>query len=95
MRKYVLLTLARPQDPFNRKRGLFYTWVASHFLTHPEAADVDLTDLTASTLVRVQNTIYPVLSIVAGLVVPAAIALQWDDWKVRHGIFGSIMLTHD
>lgn len=67
------------RDPFTPRRGLFYLWIGSRFVTHPEATEVDIADLTVSRLVRLQNTFYPLFALFFGLAAPAIIAAAWGD----------------
>lgn len=76
-------------------RGFFYAWIGSRFVTHPEVVDVDVSDLTKSTIVSIQHTLYPVLSLLVGLGAPAAVASLWGDYMVRAAVRPGAVLAPD
>jgi stearoyl-CoA desaturase (delta-9 desaturase) len=69
-----------PKDPYNAKRGLWYShlgWV----LEKQQLAPVDVTDLEADPLVRLQDRYYPLVAAFSGLLMPGFLGwLSGDVW---------------
>lgn len=71
------------RDPYNARRGLFYSHIGWLLVRHSPASwgKVDISDVVNDLVALWQRRYYLVLAFLSGLVFPAAVAhLGWNDW---------------
>ncbi|KAI8611038.1 hypothetical protein BC830DRAFT_1069212 [Chytriomyces sp. MP71] len=69
------------KDPYNAKRGFWYSHFGWMFFKTQKNAKVDISDLNADPMLRFQHKYYPFLSMFMAFVFPMLVAgLGWGDW---------------
>ncbi|KAF7617549.1 putative fatty acid desaturase protein [Aspergillus flavus] len=70
-------------DPYNARRGLFYSHVGWLIGYNPEMwGSVDISDVVNDQVAVWQRQYYPILAVVIGLLLPSAVAqIGWNDWQ--------------
>ncbi|KAJ3116549.1 hypothetical protein HK100_001035 [Physocladia obscura] len=84
------------KDPYNAKRGLLWAHIGWMIVKQEKKAKVDISDLTADPLIRIQHDYYLLFALFWGFVFPTLVAgLLWGDWVgVHHATFCINSLAH-
>ncbi|ORY47705.1 hypothetical protein BCR33DRAFT_764103 [Rhizoclosmatium globosum] len=70
------------KDPYNAKKGFFWSHIGWMLKKQGRLATVDVSDLSKDWIVRFQHKYYPLVALIMAFVVPTTVAgFGWGDWK--------------